>query len=92
MQPRQFLVVAAAIVVAFAAAFGIAKASGGGEEAAPASAPEPQAAEVIEVSEAKVSNGVSAAAGLPALQVPKPKPEEEVVDAETGHACRPRVR
>ena len=65
MKPRQLLIVAAAVIVAFAATFGIAKAGGSEETPVAKSAPEPQPAEVIEVSDATVSSGVAAATGLP---------------------------
>ena len=77
MHPRQLLIVAGIAVVAFGAAFGIASAGGGDD--APAAAPKaaaPAPAEEIEVGDATVSAKVRAAAALPALKVPKKKPEE----------------
>ncbi len=84
MHPRQLLIVAGIAVVAFGAAFGIASASGGDKE--PAAAPKakaPAAAEVIEVGDATVSAKVRAASALPALKVPKKKPEESSTSSGT---------
>jgi hypothetical protein len=72
MQPRQILIVAIAALVAFGAAFGIAKA-GGGDEPKASGAIEP--AEVIDVGDATVSASVPDAGALPALRVPEKTPD-----------------
>ena len=62
MQPRQLLIVAIAALIAFGAAFGIAKAGGGDESNASGSV---KPAEVIEVGDATVSAGVADTARCP---------------------------
>lgn len=74
MQPRQLLIVAIAVIVAFGAAFGIAKAGAGKEPDGGAGAAKP--AEVIEVGDATVAASVSDAGGLPALQLPEKKKKQ----------------
>ena len=92
MQPRQILIVAGVAIVAFAAAFGIAGAGGGEESKAAAAGLEP--AEVIEVGDATVTAGVTAGAGLPALQLPKKKKPRagHVLERRHDHARRRRLR
>jgi hypothetical protein len=74
VQPRAFLIVVGAVVVAFAVAFSIAHAAGReSSDAAAGAAP----ADVIGVGGATVSHGLTAAEVLPALQVSeKRKPNE----------------
>lgn len=73
MQPRQIALVAAVVVLGFLAAFGIAKAAGGGEDAATTGSPgEP--AEVFKIAPVEVAAGAPPAGSLPSLKVPKPKP------------------
>ena len=82
MQSRQILLIAGIAIVAFAAAFGIAGAAGGGDEPKAASAGvEP--AKVIEVGDANVSAGVNGG-GLPALQLPKKKPKPDESSSSTS--------
>jgi hypothetical protein len=84
MQPRQLLIVAIAALVAFGAAFGIAKA-GGGDESNAAGGLEP--AEAIEIGDANVSAGLTDEGRLPALRLPEKKPESNGGDtpaASTG--------
>jgi hypothetical protein len=70
MPPRQLAIVAVAVVVAFGAAFGIGKATGGSKDAAATPA---KPAQSLQVGGATVAAGVSAAGALPALQVPRKK-------------------
>jgi hypothetical protein len=70
MQPRQIVIIVAAVVVAFGAAFGIGKLGGGSKEAA-ATAAKP--AEVIQPRDATVAADVTAATALPPLQLPAKK-------------------
>ena len=87
MRPRQIAIVVGVVLAAFAVTFGIAQA--GGEEAAktPATA-QPRPAEVIEVGELTVSDGVAAAVDLPALRVPAKK-EKEVAPVEPSEGGSP---
>ena len=80
MQPRQLLIVAVAVLVAFGAAFGIAKA-GGGDESDASGAVKP--AEVIEVGEVTVAAGAVDTGGLPALRVPEKTPEPTADPSDT---------
>jgi outer membrane biosynthesis protein TonB len=73
MQPRQIALVAAVVVLGFLAAFGIAKAAGGGEDAATTGSPG-QPAEVFKIAPVEVAAGAPPAGSLPSLKVPKPKP------------------
>jgi outer membrane biosynthesis protein TonB len=75
MKPRQILIVAGAVVVAFVAALALSGSGGGEEPKAEAASVKP--AEVIKVGSATVSTGVTTAAGLPGLQVPKPKKKDK---------------
>jgi hypothetical protein len=70
MQTRTIVISLGAALVAFAAAFGIAKASSGGDTPTATAAP---AAQTFDVPTAKISAGTPEA-GLPSLK-PKPKPK-----------------
>jgi outer membrane biosynthesis protein TonB len=70
MRTRTILITLGAAVVAFGVAFGIGKASSGGEAAADNAAP---AAQTFEVTSAEVT-ATAPKAGLPGLK-PKPKPK-----------------
>jgi hypothetical protein len=70
MQTRTILITLGAAVVAFGVAFGIGKASSGGEAAADNAAP---AAQTFEVTSAEVT-ATAPKASLPGLK-PKPKPK-----------------
>jgi hypothetical protein len=72
MQPRQILIVAAVVIVAFGAAFGIAGA-GGGDDSKAEAAPAPKAPQVFDVESATVTATVAKAPALPALKVPNPR-------------------
>jgi hypothetical protein len=76
MQPRQLTIIAIAAVVAFGAAFAVAGMGGDDPEVEAQVAAAPEAPQVIEVQDAKVSAGVaSGKVSLPALKVPEPKPD-----------------
>jgi len=86
MQTRTILIALGAAVVAFAVAFGIGKASSGGEAAADKAAP---AAQTFEVSSAEVT-ATAPKAGLPGLKPkPKPKPTPTPPPATTNTAPPP---
>jgi hypothetical protein len=75
MQPRQILIVAAVVIVAFGAAFGIAGA-GGGDDGKAQAAPALEAPETIDVERVPVAASVSSAAALPTLKVPEKKAKQ----------------
>jgi len=79
VQTRTIVITLGAALVAFAAAFGIAKATSGGETTTANVAP---AAETFDVPSAEVTAGAPEA-GLPALK-PKPKPKPTPTPPPTG--------
>ena len=87
MQSRQLMIVAVAVILAFGAAFGIARAAGGDEPKAAAKAVKP--AEVIEVGGATVSARVADAGGLPALRLPEKKQPETTGEGTSASTTGP---
>jgi hypothetical protein len=89
MQPRQILIVAGVVIVAFAVAFGIAG-SGGGQEESKAASVGVEPAEVIDVGKASIDASVPAAGDLPRLEVPvEKKPDPPATSGGDGTTVPP---
>ncbi len=77
MQPRQIAITLAAVLVAFVAAFGVAKAAGGGGEKKDTAGAAGEPTKRIDVPSAAVNATFVTSGSLPALKsVRKPKPEK----------------